>query len=95
MDGMEHLEEPQSTSDYATSRLGARKSADKEKCLNTSELQRLFPSILAEITKMITGSFTRGLWDHAGTRSSHREQTGISGERNYETFKSHNETPPF
>lgn len=45
--------------------------------------------------KMITGSFTRRLWDHVGTRASRREQTGISGERNYETFKSHNELPLF
>lgn len=47
----------------------------------------LFPGIPAKITKWLLAGFPRRLWDHVGTRASHTEQTNISGEYNYETFK--------
>lgn len=49
----------------------------------------LYHCILEKKTtpKMITGSVSSRLWDHVGTRSSHTEQSNISREYYYETFK--------
>lgn len=98
LDSKQHSQEPGSLPSYAT-----RQAAHKKESTRRENVQSLvvvlggfhWPLSPGKDYKMIIGSFSRRLRDPVGTRSSHTEQTSISGEYNYETFKPHLNEPLF